>query len=870
MIIKESPKLLKAMPLKFFRAKKTILISIILIIWSLMLIAIGDFFGERRSGILAKQKVKDFVSILQDLSIPTLSNKEMVSFDIDFLDLKELEDRRKLAVENYSLKFVENDYISAKMNFQGSTLPVRIRLKGSTAHEHQEVSKWSFKVQLKGDNRFMGMQSFSLMDPKRRNYMMEWIYRMALKEEGVISKDYGFINVSINGKDMGLYAFDEEFNKTMIERNQRRDAPIISLKDDSFWLEKAAFGALPIDLWGDYYLSAPMEIKNSKDNIITKHSQDAIDLLSAFRRGDLPVSKVFDIDKLAKAMALGDLFKTSHGFLPFNSVFYYNPIIHRLEPVPDDAFSELGLAPDGIYRYEDHWVKGIFLDQIISDFDFAEAYLRELKSVANKSFLDNLLLKYNREIKENNKAFSADLTTIGKNSRLPLNKLYSNIDVLSEVLNPHTAVIANFEKSDSDGVTLKIASSTALPIELISITYNNEVTLLPCSSDEKTCVNKIKGRGYNKPLNYSIYEFIYPELFDISLYPELTDSLFMPDSLKLNYRILGSDIKRSESIFSYKAYNSSRILEEPKLMNPNYNEFKFLDHNEVGKVIKIKEGIWRLEKNLIIPENYMLSAGPNTTIDFINSSVILSYSPILFEGTKESPINLISSDSSSGSLTVFANGRKSKLIHVVIDGLVNASDSSGAVTFFESPVDIQNTSFMNINSEDALNIINSTVSIENSMFSDNYSDALDIDFGTGLVSNTKFINSGNDSIDLSGSIVDISSVFISNSGDKGISIGEHSFTRIDKSEINSCRIGIAIKDDSTAIINDVKVSNCEYGVALYQKKIDFGPANAVVSLMNIEDSYDDFIIEEGSNLTVDAIKISGEFKDVYQKLYEVF
>ena len=830
-----------------------------------MLVAIGDLFGESLKVLEVKQSVRGIVTFIKNPSYKGffISPKETVSFDINFRDFQELNNRRKLALENYSLKFVENDYISADMTFQGQKFPVKIKLKGSTAYEHQLVKKWSFKVKLKGDSRFMGMKSFSLMDPKRRNYMMEWLYRVALKEEGIISKKYDFVNVSINGSKMGLYAFDEEFNKTLLERNLRRDGPVISLKDDSFWLEKAAW-TLPPNEWGDYYLSAPIEIKNSKNNITTKHSQEAIDLLSAFRRGELSVSKVFDIEKLAKTMAIGDILKAGHGFYPFNSIFYYNPIIHKLEPIPDDAYGEDHFQEDGIFRY-DGSPAGTYLDQITDDFDFAEAYLRELNRVTNTSFLDNLLLKYSKEISENQKAFTADFL-VGETVKLPSDMLHNNINTLNENLNPHVAVIANFEKSNVGGVTLKIAASTPLPVELISLTIDDEFTLLPCNLDEKKCVHKIKGKEHQNVMNFSEHEFFYPESFDISLYPNLSASVGL---LKVNYRILGSDVIRSDSIFSYKAYDSARIIKDSKLMNPNYKEFKFLDYDEVGKAIKIKQGVWKLEKDLIIPKNYTFSAGPNTTIDFINSADILSYSPILFEGTKESPIKFISSNASSGSITVFANGKKSKLINVVIDGLVNSSDSSGAVTFFESPVDIKNTSFMNINSEDALNIINTSFSIEDSIFSGNYSDSLDVDFGVGAVKNTKFINSGNDAVDLSGSNVDISFIFISNSGDKGISVGEHSVTRIDKSEVYFSKIGLAVKDDSFALVNDVTIKNCEYGVALYQKKPDFGPAHVVVTSISIEGSDHDYIVEENSTLLVDTIEVPGEFKNIYERLYGI-
>ena len=179
MLIKKSPnKILKILLHEFSSAKRRVLISIILIIWSILLVAIGDLFGESLKVLEVKQSVRGIVTFIKNPSYKGffISPKETVSFDINFRDFQELNNRRKLALENYSLKFVENDYISADMTFQGQKFPVKIKLKGSTAYEHQLVKKWSFKVKLKGDSRFMGMKSFSLMDPKRRNYMMAVSY----------------------------------------------------------------------------------------------------------------------------------------------------------------------------------------------------------------------------------------------------------------------------------------------------------------------------------------------------------------------------------------------------------------------------------------------------------------------------------------------------------------------------------------------------------------------------------------------------------------------------------------------------------------------------------------------------------------------
>ena len=38
-----------------------------------------------------------------------------------------------------------------------------------------------------------------------------------MRKEGIISKRYKFVEVVINGKDMGIYALDEHYDKTMLE-----------------------------------------------------------------------------------------------------------------------------------------------------------------------------------------------------------------------------------------------------------------------------------------------------------------------------------------------------------------------------------------------------------------------------------------------------------------------------------------------------------------------------------------------------------------------------------------------------------------------------------------------------------------------------
>jgi hypothetical protein len=115
-------------------------------------------------------------------------------------------------------------------------------------------------------------------------------------------------------------------------------------------------------------------------------------------------------------------------------------------------------------------------------------------------------------------------------------------------------------------------------------------------------------------------------------------------------------------------------------------------------------------------------------------------------GTTENPISFFSSDSSGEGLIFLETTKKSFLDHVNFSNFSFKSDLgrgiTGAITFYESPVEIRYCSFFNNNTEDALNIIKSDFIIENTTFSKNKFDAFDADFSSGIINNSYFYNSG--------------------------------------------------------------------------------------------------------------------------------
>ena len=98
--------------------------------------------------------------------------------------------------------------VPAVINYKNDKFDIGIRLKGDGTSTHLEDSKWSTRITLNND-RFMGMKAFSLQDPKRRSYIASFMLHQFTENENLITKRFNLIPVSINGKYMGIYNYEE-------------------------------------------------------------------------------------------------------------------------------------------------------------------------------------------------------------------------------------------------------------------------------------------------------------------------------------------------------------------------------------------------------------------------------------------------------------------------------------------------------------------------------------------------------------------------------------------------------------------------------------------------------------------------------------
>jgi hypothetical protein len=291
-------------------------------------------------------------------------------------------------------------------------------------------------------------------------------------------------------------------------------------------------------------------------------------------------------------------------------------------------------------------------------------------------------------------------------------------------------------------------------------------------------------------------------------------------------------------------------------------------------LIEFPKGQCDIEKDLIIPKDYTVSARPGSIINLINSSKIVSYSPLLFFGKKDNLIHVTSSTLDGQGIVVINSKRISELSYVRFNNLSNITEFGwnlpGAITFYESQVNINNCIFSNnIKGDDYLNIVRTDFNIINTEFININADAIDSDFSTGLIKNVNFTKIGNDAVDISGSMIKIKNVIMDKIGDKGLSAGENSELIAENLKISESEIGICSKDESVIKVLNVKLKNNNIGFTAFQKKSEFGPGKIVGQNVEMINNSIPYLIETQSNCTINGEIIEATTDKVKDDLYGV-
>jgi len=781
---------------------------------------------------------------------------DRIVLDVAFEPFQKLAEWRRVALERGQITADLKEYVPARVGFRGTTVKAKLRLKGEWT-DHVDTEKWSLRVKLKGDGRVLGMKRFSLQHPKTRDFVNEWVYHRALAREGVAVPRYGYVSVTMNGRDLGVYALEGAFSKQFIEANGRREGVIVRF-DASHRYQPFATqpGVQPVSLDNGITSEHASELMVYDDDLtaaapeLERQASLALNLLEAFRAGQLAPDQVFDVDLLARYFAVSELMGTVSTADDWSDMrFLYNPMSSRLEPTGVEGAQYFPLrtlmGPKHLGPESD---PASLHGLLFRDRSFFARYVAALERVSESSYVDGLVASLEPDLTEQlrilhrewpDRDFSRDL-------------LDQNAASIRAMLEPAAGMQAYLEECSDDRCRLEVAAIQLMPVEVLEL--RGDAVYQP-SGDAV-----IPGLVPSQPLARRVVDFKRATRpGSPAPVPENAANPGLPP-WSLSYRLLGTSGYHTVSVIPHRRIDATAYEGDPSRATPNAETFPFLEMHASEGAIAIRPGRWTLDRTLVVPPGLTFRSGGGVHLDLVNGASIVSSSPLEWSGTEEHPIVVSASDGSGQGVFVTHTDRRSTLRHVSFQGLSNPRhlgwSLTGAVTFYRAPVALVDCEFMANHSEDSLNVVESPFTLERVFFEDSPSDAFDSDLSSGLIQDATFHDIQGDAVDLSGGSVRIANVEARDVGDKGLSAGEGTVVSGSGLRVQRAQIGIASKDLAHVRLESVTIEGTQTGLAAFQKKPEYGPATLNVSSTVLTGVPVPYELEPGSTLLLNWQRVS--------------
>jgi hypothetical protein len=782
--------------------------------------------------------------LIEPLSADSAFVPEVLQLEIKPRHMQKLEAKRQEALRSGILETDGGDWVPAQFSSSAydESISVEVRLKGDWL-DHLSGDKWSFRVKVKGTEAWRRMRVFSLHTPRARHFLHEWLLHQFWEQEDVLTTRYDFVELQLNGESLGVYAYEEHFEKQLVESRRRREGPIMKFSEDGYWKTirrqlqshgyvkpNARYGAAELE-------SAPIEAfddQPTEDNPgMAAQIQAARQLMQQYRDGLQPAGEVFDLRRMANYLAFCDVFNGYHGIAWHNQRFYYNPITGKLEPIGFDGFGGppasqyevLGSGALNPYKEAYHPLLGsLFMDE-----DFVRLYHEALHRYSSRDYLlpalDSLAPAWYARLEYVQREFP------GYQPRL--DDFIRNAQYVHSLLLPFGAYSLTVYTLQKQGPEqqLQVVNRHHLPLRIRG--YGRSDKQMRGGLEHPVMLPARMPRVYDMRLRRDTTlrnpGFLEQKAMAVQAPPGSTSVTIGSAAEYLFYEVPGIDSLFAAPILAQTPpghLTGRQLLAEEAVLDENST------YQVAADAVVFPYGVHEIRKTLIVPAGRQLILEAGADIRLYNGASLLSYSPLQALGTEDAPVRISAPNRDGGGVAVFGAPLPSSVAYLVAEGLdapqYKGWSLTGAVNFYESQVRMHNSAILQNRSEDALNIIRSEFKLERCYIGETFSDGFDADFCKGEVVACRIENTGNDGLDFSGSTVTIRDCQLKGNGDKGISVGEESDVTVFGTRIKGAPIGVASKDLSVLRVRDLSLIDCRQGFVAYQKKPEFGPATIIV------------------------------------------
>lgn len=246
--------------------------------------------------------------------------------------------------------------------------------------ERLEGGRWPLALNVRGSETLYGIDRFSLRAPAIRGYHAEMLMLEHLRREGILVPSVFFVRASLNGEELGLMKLHQDLGKDMVENQERRNGAILRFEDRGSQVANSPGLTRAPDEFLARSLVFERPSRAKKSEIQAADRRLAVALLDGFLAGAVDARQVFDIDLMARFLAVCELWRAVDTVRWPSLRFYFNPVTKRLEPIGYAASPPAIFLEDRPLAVSEAWPT-----VLLKDAELRGAFQQHLERIAQEA-----------------------------------------------------------------------------------------------------------------------------------------------------------------------------------------------------------------------------------------------------------------------------------------------------------------------------------------------------------------------------------------------------------------------------------------------------------------------------------------------------
>ena len=788
-------------------------------------------------------------------SPPDRSKIERFQFHMSSAQMDALEEGAKLESKR--------PYVSAKLERGAELMDLELRLRGQQ-HWHLLGKKKSMKIRLPRGALLDGHRVFNLLSSPDPMMVGEQIILDLSRKHGVLTPQYSFARVKINGADLGVFHYEAQPDESVLRLNRRMPGSMYSgnlpgsVETGELWKDTQRWKKVA---WRNEAEERERgELKRLLDNIRSASVRD----FAKFARQEIDLEAFATFDALDVVFGVGE-----HDFRQ-NHKYYYDPYKGRWEPV---AWDFQGFRHDPLFNRVDNPLllrlklvpeylslrNRIIYELLVSDCSVSAVRDRGMKIIrklAPELAADpyweayKLLPRVDRfrrrmmrpmNLRRLALVFESEMSTFSRRRTFLMNELQKNPLWLLLGDKGESATAVHLLVDGRAGIRLVGFRATwpaecrgtswqvlkeGLPVTKASTGDYAEVSgPLELHPGVKLIPRENPGRGEGE---------VRAEMAPAS-YPFLIQSGCAPSRIEAEgvHLATGARIRSRPVVPEVQKRLPERMLKPddvPRLVAGEVSAHVWLLQPPARESVRLGPGTVEVEETRIFEAHQTVFIAAGTTFLMGKDASLIFFGPVAFQGTAREPIKVKSSSKEpwggialQGPATIGSylkhvraeGGRAPSSPTVPYPAMVNIHDTKD--------IAVRNCRFSKDNgAEDVFHAAYvKSLTIEDTLVEDAASDAFDLEFVSGMLKRVRVHRAKDEGLDLMGSKLElVDSVFLGCSGN-GISAGEETDLRVRDTLVAGSKVGALAKNASVVELSDSLLYRNEVGIQVYRRDVRF-------------------------------------------------